>query len=422
MGQKLTNRTVDAQKPREKPFEIPDSELKGFLLRVQPSGAMNYYVRYRLPGGAQGRVKIGPTTVFQPAEARDQAKKVLADVYSGNDPAEARKTARQHSLESFLDEEYKPWAERSLKSGHQTCRRLKSAFKPILGKKLGDLNSFLLEGWRKQRLKDGTSVATTNRDIAHLKAALTRAVEWRFVEAHPLARLKLLKEDKSPNVRYLSPDEEKRLNEALDQRDEAARQGRDNANEWRRDRGYDEMQDFRAVRYVDHLRPMIELALNTGIRRGELFDFEWRDVDFARRILTIRGEIAKSRHTRHVPLNSTALETLQYWREQSDGIGRVFKNANGERFDNTKTSWTKLMKDAKINCFRWHDMRHDFASKLVIAGVDLNTVRELLGHSDIKMTLRYSHLSPKVKADAVERIAARKTSQEDAQGELEATA
>ena len=72
--------------------------------------------------------------------------------------------------------------------------------------------------------------------------------------------------------------------------------------------------------------------------------------------------------------------------------------------DNCKTAWAKLLKDADIKNFRWHDMRHDFASQLVSKGVDLNTVRELLGHADIKMTLRYAHLAPQIKRAAVEML------------------
>ncbi len=155
--------------------------------------------------------------------------------------------------------------------------------------------------------------------------------------------------------------------------------------------------------FTDLMKPLILLSINTGCRRGELFDLTWSNVDLDRRILTVVGAAAKSKRTRHVPLNREATLVLQGWREQSDAAaGLVFVNDAGQRFDHVKSAWQRLLEDADISAFRWHDMRHHFASRLVMGCVDLNTVRELLGHSDYATTLRYAHLAPEHNVRAVE--------------------
>jgi integrase len=123
------------------------------------------------------------------------------------------------------------------------------------------------------------------------------------------------------------------------------------------------------------------------MRRGELFSLEWQDVCLTKKIITIRAVNAKSDRTRKIPLNAEALGLLLTWRNQSNSnqSGLVFpspKSIDGEapkRLDNIVKSWGKLIKDAAVQNFRFHDVRHTFASKLVMRGVDLNTVRELLG-------------------------------------------
>jgi Phage integrase family len=118
---------------------------------------------------------------------------------------------------------------------------------------------------------------------------------------------------------------------------------------------------------------------------------------------TVTGATAKSRRTRHIPLNREATSVLTNWRAQCEDLsGLVFVNDAGVRFDRVNFSWRRLLKDAGISDFRWHDMRHHFASRLAMGGVDLNTIRELLGHSDYTMTLRYAHLAPEFRMKAVE--------------------
>ncbi|MNL25058.1 Tyrosine recombinase XerD [compost metagenome] len=237
-----------------------------------------------------------------------------------------------------------------------------------------------------------------------ISGVFSRAVDWNYLEASPLDKVKALKVDAKGRIRYLSKDEAKALREALDAREERMRVERDSANQWRAERRREPMADLRALAFSDHLKPMVVLSLNTGLRRGELFNLRWPHVNLQAKTLTVAGEGAKTTETRHIPLNAEALATLQVWKKQGDTGGYVFPGQDGERMTDVKTAWLELLKNAGIEDFRWHDMRHDFASRLVMAGVPLNTVRDLLGHSDIKMTLRYAHLAPDSKAAAVELI------------------
>ena len=156
---------------------------------------------------------------------------------------------------------------------------------------------------------------------------------------------------------------------------------------------------FPLTHFGDHLTAAVLLTMNTGLRCGELLKLRWTSVDFNRRLLTVEGRNAKSRQTRHVPLNDEAANVLHRWREQSGGKGRLFDVATG-----FKTSWEKLLKRAGITRFRWHDLRHHFASRLVQRGVPLNTVRDLLGHSTVQMSLRYAHLAPDQRREAVAKL------------------
>ena len=255
------------------------------------------------------------------------------------------------------------------------------------------------------RLKAGAKPTTVNRDLDDLKSSLAKATAWGLLDAHPIASVKRSKVDSSPTVRFLSKEEELQLRLALDAREERIRHERDAANAWRAERQYPRLPNLRKAAFADHLKPLVLLSLHTGLRRGELFSLKWQYVDLAQAILTVHGAEAKSGKTRHVPLNAEAFAVLKGWREQSgEPSGLVFPGRAGGPLNNVRKSWMGALKAAGITRFRWHDLRHTFASRLVMAGVDLNTVRELLGHSDYQMTLRYSHLAPEHKAAAVARL------------------
>lgn len=406
MKRRLTAQYVGSLSAEAKAFEVYDTELQGLTLRVQPTGRKTYYLRYRLDSGQRRRMKLGLHGVLKPPTARTLASKVLGEVASGNDPAGQRQTKRADAdtLGGFITNVYAPWVISHQKSGQSTVNMIESSFCDLLNKRLVDLSPFLFEKWRKGELDKGATPVAINRYIAAVRGALTKAVEWNHLDGNPLDGIKTLKIEQQTVDRYLDKGEQERLHNAISERNTRMRTERRQANTWRRERSIDLLPDLDALTFVDHLEPMILLSLNTGLRRGELFSLDWRNVDLGSRQLWVTSSSSKSGQVRYLPLNSQTFDVLQSWKRETSGQGLVFKSTNGGRFNNVNTSWRRLLKSGKIEGFRWHDMRHHFASRLVTRGVDLNTVRELMGHSDIKMTLRYAHLAPEHKMRAVEKL------------------
>jgi integrase len=413
----LTKRVVTALEPKGKPYEVRDTDLRDFLVRVEPGGTKSFYLVYRLAGGRKGkrkRYRIGTFPSLSADGARTIAKKVAGDVANGID-VQARKVAereqahkdRLSTLRAFLDGRYEPWAKAHLKSATFQLARLRSDFEGWLDRPMSDFNAFAIEGMRQRWKKGGMQPRSINRDVQRLQSVLSRAREWGVLNSSPLAGLRPLKADKTGRVRFLTAEEEGALRKALETREDGLRQARARFNAWRVARDKKPLPE-REGDYLDHLRPLVMLALNTGLRRGELLGLTWGSVNFSDKILTVTAATAKSGHTRRVPLNREALEVLTAWharqgKPKSDAF--VFPGHDGERMTRIDSSWESLMKAAKLKNFRLHDCRHHFASKLVQAGVDLYTVKELLGHSEIAMTERYSHLKPENLRAAVERIA-----------------
>ena len=410
---KITVQLLKEIKPSDKPYDIRDTELKGFLVRVNPSGKLVYMCEY----GRAKRIMIGRVDATSLTKAREAARDVIAEATLGGDPKKTRRISKIEenaptSLLDFIDNHYASWIKSHTISGTDTVTRIKRRFKEDLGNiPLKEIKLANIEAWRTKRLQK-VSGKTVNRDIAALRAALNRAVKWGLLESNPMTGLEVLKTEHHPIVRYLKPAEEESLRKTLTLRNEEIKAARCRTNEHRRARNLLLLPDLSNLIYVEYLHPMIILSMNTGIRCGELLRLTWEDIN-----LTEANLIAKSRKSRkhsykirHIPLNSEALTVLKNWQKQcTHKTGPVFINEEtGKPFTTIQKVWITLRKAIGLKSFRWHDFRHHFASKLVMAGVDLNTVRELLGHSDIKMTLRYAHLAPEHKAKAVEKLVATK--------------
>jgi len=215
------------------------------------------------------------------------------------------------------------------------------------------------------------SPASVNREVGVLKRLFNVAINDGLVDLNPLRQVKLLKENNARS-RYLTDEEEQRLRAQIGE------------EHW----------------------PLVTIALGTGLRRSEQFNLRWQHVDFNSNVLTIPR--TKAGRVRHVPMNSI-VRTLLRGMPSRLKSGWVFPSAaadtplDSQNFMNR--IFTPAVKRARIQDFHWHDLRHTFASRLVMKSVDIRTVQELLGHADIRMTLRYSHLSPAHLLDAVEKLA-----------------
>lgn len=201
-----------------------------------------------------------------------------------------------------------------------------------------------------------------------------RAVAWGYLDSNPLAGVRQGKVQRE-EAEYLSREEVAGLLDAC----------------------------------PDHLRPLITVAVNTGMRWGELMALEWWDVDFERGFITVRDP--KNRETRHVPMNAAVREALElHRRKQAEQVGgiisHVFANPEtGKPWNDIRKSYRDALKDAGIDRrVTFHGLRHTAASHLVMAGVDLRTVGKILGHKTAQITLRYAHLAPDFLKGAVDRL------------------
>jgi site-specific recombinase XerD len=212
--------------------------------------------------------------------------------------------------------------------------------------------------------------ASVNRYRALISLIFRLGIENGKVKENP-ARLVKPRLVNNSRTRWLSAEEEVRLRAAIE------------------------------VRHPEHM-PEIELALNTGLRLSEMYGLTWENVSLSRRVLTIPR--SKNGEMRHVPINSAVMGSLLELRKRGGGTGRVIRNPQGEPLTDPRHWFEPAVRQAKIRDFSWHCLRHTFASRLVMAGVDLRTVQELLGHKSIAMTVRYSHLAPAHTLAAVERL------------------
>jgi integrase len=399
---KLTNEYIAKRKPDTNPYEIADGGQPGLLLRVQPSGVKSFIVQYGR--GKRVTLKRRPPEMTI-AAARIKAREILADADKHGTPEVAKPKARAATFKDFIDKHYAPWVEAERKAGKATVANIRAQFSEFDNKPLTEITAWTIEKFKAKRLKAGTSPVTVNRDLDRIRAALNKAVEWKMLAANPIGTVKRSKVNEDPRVRFLNADEEKRLRDALAAREAKRRAARTSGNAHAVARGRALRPTWEDEQFTDHVAPLVLLAMNTGLRRGELLGLTWEAIDRKAHRIKVAAATTKSAKVRYIPLNSEARDVIERMHKYaSKKSGLVFASSEGAALTHTKRSWDSLVKAAKLNDFHFHDLRHHFASRLVMEGVDLYSVKELLGHSDFAMTQRYAHLSAEHKAAAVERL------------------
>ena len=228
------------------------------------------------------------------------------------------------------------------------------------GHKLCRITPLAIERYKSDRRKE-VGPATVNRELACLKHMFTKAIQWELASDNPVKKVRLFRENPG-RIRYLDVNEIARL----------------------------------FYEAADHLKPILIVALFTGMRKSEILNLVWDDLNFKNQLIYVRN--SKNGEAREIPMANEVFSVLNSLPVRHE---RVFTHVDGTPINNIRTCFCNAVKRAAIPDFTFHDLRHTFASYLIMSGVELVTVKELLGHKTINMTLRYAHLSPSHKRAAV---------------------
>ena len=215
--------TSKEARPKNKPFEIYDTRLAGFMLRVQPSGARSYYARF----GRNRRVVLGKVDCIEPEEARQRCQNVLGNFAHGRHPLHGISGSEGMTLGTFIVNAYTMWINASRpRTAANTLEKLHRHFRTWYPEPLTAITVERIESWKARRLSEGRSPSTVLRDLFTLSSVLRRAVKEGELAENPVRRVDRPRIDRRGKVRFLDEAEESRLRTALQARDQLMRKPR----------------------------------------------------------------------------------------------------------------------------------------------------------------------------------------------------
>jgi integrase len=340
-----------------------DSECKGLMLEVRRSGGKTYYLRYTDDRGKAHQFKLADAGDVTLAQARSLTAKARNKIAMGVDLLATRSILRSvPTFADFMSERYMPFVKGYKKSWNSDDSYLRNHLLPVLGKKhLDEINKHDVIAFHHGIKAKGLALGTANRCLILLRYAMNLAVRWEIpgVTKNPTKDVALF-EDPHNKERFLTEAEAQTLYKAV----------RESVNPM-----------------LQYIIPMLIL---TGARKREVLDARWDEFDLERK--QWRVSVTKAGKPRYVPLSDGVLQMLSTM--PHDDSPWIFPNPKtGKPYVSFFCSWDTARIQAGLADVRIHDLRHSFASFLVNAGRSLYEVQKILGHTQIKTTQRYAHLS-----------------------------
>lgn len=344
--------------------DVFDIGCKGLMLEIRSSGGKTYYLRYSDKRGRIRQLRIADQRDITLAQARQLADAKRAEIALGRDPAEEKKTLREvRTVEAFMVESYLPHIKTYKRAWPADDSYLRNHILPAIGRKyMDEVKPTDLIKFQHSMREKGYALGTCNRCMVLIRYAFNLAIRWGElgVSVNPTKEVTLYKLD-NQKERFLSPDETRRLLDSVARSDNAL------------------------------LQYIIRMLILTGARKREVLDCKWADFDMSRMLWTI--PVTKAGKPRHVPISDAVVSLLNEI-PKAPGIDYLFPNPKtGRPFVSIFYSWDTARTQAGLADVRIHDLRHSFASFLVNAGRSLYEVQKLLGHTQIKTTQRYAHLT-----------------------------
>lgn len=371
---KFTKTSIAEIENPDKQIDYHDSEIGGLILRVFPSGVKSFRLRYTI-GNKRKIYTIGKLGSITLAQAKKEAQRLIGLISQGIDPVQERKSNTKSNdsitLREYINDFYFEWYKKNNKNTKALKFSLGRRLEKIMDKSLKELNDkkVMIKYLNDYQKINKTSDATYNRMLSTIKGIFSRAYEFGYIDINNIKDVKLLKIN-ATKVRYLSSSETTRFFEALE------------------------------LINSQQAKEIIIIAYYTGMRKSEILTLTFDDIDFDTKQIVLKSENTKSSKVRYIPMHQKVLQILSNKNPKS---GYIFvSEKTGKPYDNIDRSWAKLMKLAEIENFRFHDLRHNFCSMLVMKGVPIYTVAQIAGHADVKTTQIYAHLSPDVKKSAID--------------------